>query len=345
MNHIKLLKYITLIIINIIISLSVSAQAGNEHEAKEESVNEKELSRKFKRSKKRLYSPNNKDITPSKVKILDSLATEIRLKAPGTFTYYITAYKTSTNKTEALDKLEMAYGLEPQNTEVLKEFVNYAELNNQVNLKNEFAQKLASNNAYSAAVLDYNKNVLNSVPNNTIVITNGDVDTYPVWIQQEIHAINPAVHIWNIENLQDKKYQNQVFKTTGIPIFSGTKTSREILNHILTNKPYGEVYLTLTLPHDILRKYSANLYLTGLALNYNTSTINNNLNLLQHNWETKFDISHYLDDHLINKNYLLPMIQLYKHYDLNGEKDRASELKKAIKKLAKAQNISNPLSN
>jgi len=344
MNRIKNIKQLGMLVIFLLVGLGLQAQANEESEPQNQTAKEKKLAREFRKKKARLYSPNNKDKTPQKEAELYKEAAKIEEEVPGTYTYYLTAYKTSNDKTQAFDKLQKAYQLQPKNAEVLKEMVNYGETNNEPELKKEFIEKLASNHAYSQAVLDYDKNVLNSVPNNSILITNGDEDTYPTWIQQEIHAVNPTVLVWNIENLQDKKYRNRVFIQAGIPPLTTDKTTREIIDYILSNKRAGEVFLALTLPHDVLKKYSSNLYLTGLALKYTTSATNN-MELLQHNWESNFVLNHQFDADKINKNYLLPMVFLYQYYQSKGETNKALELKNAIKKLAKAQNITNPLSN
>ncbi|MGD9380697.1 MAG: tetratricopeptide repeat protein [candidate division WOR-3 bacterium] len=79
------------------------------------------------------------------------------------------------------------------------------------------------------ALLEFNKNLLNSAPANAVLITNGDYDTYPSWLLQE-EGIRTDVLIVNRSLLNLKDYA-RFLKRHGLPLLL---TEQEIaeLKHI-----------------------------------------------------------------------------------------------------------------
>ena len=60
-----------------------------------------------------------------------------------------------------------------------------------------YCKKLYSSKDVAASLLDYNYNVLVSMENNGILFTNGDNDTYPLWILQYVHQIRSDILVLN----------------------------------------------------------------------------------------------------------------------------------------------------
>lgn len=58
-------------------------------------------------------------------------------------------------------------------------------------------RRLIESGAISEEVMDYNYNVLQSLDENAILLTNGDNDTYPVWVLTEILGVRPDVNVVN----------------------------------------------------------------------------------------------------------------------------------------------------
>ena len=58
-------------------------------------------------------------------------------------------------------------------------------------------RRLLESGAVADEVMDYNYNVLISLEENAILITNGDNDTYPAWILTRILDVRPDVNIIN----------------------------------------------------------------------------------------------------------------------------------------------------
>jgi tetratricopeptide (TPR) repeat protein len=85
-------------------------------------------------------------------------------------------------------------------------------------------------------LLDFNKNMLLSVPRNGILVTNGDNDTYPAWYLQGKGIRNDVLIVnWALFNIAD----NAIYlKNKGLPI---PLSDEEIRNIRATRKKAGEI--------------------------------------------------------------------------------------------------------
>lgn len=116
--------------------------------------------------------------------------------------------------------------------------INYMANKDEDKLK-EALNNLLIGGAVSDEILDYNYNVLSLLEKNSILITNGDNDTFPAWILTKILKFRPDVKIVNRSLLNTEWYPN-IIMDNGVLEFvseSGLKTLRnEIDENIKTKK-------------------------------------------------------------------------------------------------------------
>ena len=100
--------------------------------------------------------------------------------------------------------------------------INYMANKDEVKLK-EALNNLLAGGAVSDEILDYNYNVLSLLEKNSILITNGDNDTFPAWILTEILKFRPDVKIVNRSLLNTKWYPNIIMDTGVLEFISESK--------------------------------------------------------------------------------------------------------------------------
>ena len=112
---------------------------------------------------------------------------------------------------------------------------------------------------------------LNVVESGSLIVTNGEFDTYPLWLQQE----KKSVYIVSLSMIEDYEWLSKTLKkwnpTLSIP--KEINNARSLIDLLLkqNSKP---VYLSLSIRSEILASYTKNLYpigpvakLTGISWN------------------------------------------------------------------------------
>jgi len=108
----------------------------------------------------------------------------------------------------------------------------------------KFSNLLSENHVYNSAEVTYNRNVLSSVEQNGILITNGNVDTYPVIMMQQLQNYRKDVNVLCLEWLGNETYSKTVSGWLGL------KTDKKIgLSDIMASKSSRPLYVSLTQGH------------------------------------------------------------------------------------------------
>lgn len=293
----------------------------------------------YKASRYANYKPTSREINPVKQQELNIIIQEMSKAIPSSFEYNFCKYWNSDIDTSLFPYLQKAYEIDPNRTETYDDFVSYYELTANSKKKNEFCKLLAWSGNYNTNVMEYNYNVLMSLEKNAILITNGDKDTYPIWILQSVYSFRADIKVLNINLLKTDYYRERKFKEQGIISpevdFSDKTNFLKLLGEKNKNKA---IYFALTIKPDIIKSLKNNLFITGLAAKYNFKEFDN-IKQLINNWEEKFkkenlsDIllsgRNYSKDNL-SSNYILPMLLIYKYYYENNMTSKAEELKAQI---------------
>lgn len=274
-------------------------------------------------------------------------------KIPNSFEYYYIYYYNSLNKAKDFEQLQKAFEIAPERYETYKEFIEHYERKGDQAQVAFFCRKWLNSGEYSTGILNWNYNVLASLEKDAILITQGENDTYPIWILQYAKEVRPDVRVLNIQFLKDKNYQEKVFEALDIPAFeldyAQAKDESQFFNamvsHILQKLSNRTVYLGVSIPKGVVNNYEEELYIVGLAFQYSSQALDN-VQLIETNYENNFfldylNINFYQDlsQEIVeqyNLNYLPAFLILHKHYQEKGEYSKASNLKKLIINIATA---------
>ncbi|MEM6347972.1 MAG: hypothetical protein AAF927_29050 [Bacteroidota bacterium] len=286
---------------------------------------------------------------------LDQIVQNMKQHVPESFEYSFLVYR---NRGLGLDDhedhfafLEKAHEIDPSRTEVLEDFVTHYEISWDLTQRRAYNVKRMQANDISYDILSYNYNVLMSLEKGAILFTNGDNDTYPLWLLQDAMGVRPDVIVLNCSLAALNDYLNLLLAHYEIPAFEKEIKSKEdfdnyhtdLRNHLL-QKSGRPLYYGLTVNSGNFEAVKDKLYVVGLASKYSEERFDNSL-VLAKNYEENFrmeylkvDIYFYAassPEGQFAQAYLMPLLSLHRHYLNKKETAKAAELKQLILRIAR----------
>jgi hypothetical protein len=327
-----LLNISFLLIANLVIAQSNSEQNNkNVTPANNNVIEEVEESEKALKRKKE-SSSNERAAS----RTLDALSVQ---EDQSSFEFNYSAYVNAPIKNAtSFQFLQKAYAIYPENVDLYDDFMAYYEMSDNQMDRKKFSTKLYKSNTISDYLIEYNHNVLVSLPSNAILFTNGYDDTYPVWVNQDVKNVRKDITIININLLKDKEYREKILNRAKLT-YDKKNQGIELIEDLMISNPTKEIYLGLTVDKELLGRLYKDLYLVGLVLKYSNSPFNN-VALIQSNWENQFkkktieQAPSSFKQKQVLANYLLPLIYLHNYYIDTNELLKAKELKELVLKIA-----------
>jgi hypothetical protein len=196
-----------------------------------------------------------------------------------------------------------------------------------------------------------------SVKPNAILFTNGDNDTYPAWVLQQVHKVRPDVTVMNLSLCHIEDYLQNKLKSRGIKAsakdilnnakiklkdkltrFDNKKLVADLIKNFQDQKPEIPLCFALTVYKKYTEDISDDLYIVGLAYQYSPERIDNiaqikknlesnlRLDYLKYDWynENQLGMANMYNLHV---NYVVPMIILAEHYKESGQVNKQNEWK------------------
>jgi HJR/Mrr/RecB family endonuclease len=282
----------------------------------------------------------DKSISSTNQLKLDLIVDELAASHGQTFEYYYAAYLNTNRHPDSFYLLQKAAEVYPNNELLNRDFIFHYEVTNDLGKRNVYIKKLHETNTVEAGIMEYNYNVLMSVPKNGILLTYGSDDTYPIYIWQNIKKVRTDVIVINIEMLGYEAYRNAKSKEYGLSI----TWKQNIINtaeHLMKSNLDKSVCLGHTVSQTLLQRNKEMLYVTGLTYQYaekpieNISITENNVALFK-TTELKKTAA-YSTLGKLNANYLVPYITLLEHYKATDQTAKAADMKSLILKIAQQQ--------
>lgn len=287
------------------------------------------------------YSKTSKDLSSEEQNNLDAIVNNMASAVPSSYEYNYIKYWNGNHDPSNIKYLNEAYRLAPNKVELYDDFIAHYEITGNTSKKKEFCQKWLSSGDIPSAVMDYNYNVLMSLEKNAILITNGESDTYPLWIWQHVKGVRTDVTVLNIDLLGVDAYRTKKLAEKGLTSNSNIKSNKTgFLKYLASANTGKAIYFGLTVDPQTLGALKSNLFVTGVAMKYSPSGFNN-LDELQKNWESKFKSEHLEKKgqssmvRKLNMNYVLPLLMLSNHYRDQGNIVKEKEVQELALKLAR----------
>lgn len=285
---------------------------------------------------------------------LNAFIVKMQKAIPNTYEYHYLTYYNGEVEGDKYEKMfhhiEKAYKLAPKRTEIYPDLVSYHLLKgNELNY-NKYCKLWFYSNDMSTNILNFGYNVLASCEDKSVLITNGDNDTYPLFLVQEAQGFKKNVEVLNIYLLQKDGYRNRVFKKLGIKAFTQKEKDfkdnyafmKAIAKH-LENELKIPLYYASTVNPGLYKESKDKVYVTGLALQYCEKKFDN-IAVLKKNVEQNFKLDYltvnFFDDiskQVVansNNSYLTGLLTLYGHYSKSGDIAKQNWLGHILKKIA-----------
>ncbi len=282
---------------------------------------------------------------------LKQILSGIQKNIPNTYEYYYLAHRNDHYQNISL--LEKAIELRPDGADALYGLIDKYELQGAESKAQEMYEKLYASGDIAPGLLDYNYNVLMSTEKEAVLFTNGDNDTYPIWILQKVHGIRTDVTVLNVHLIYGyMDYLKRLLTSKNLNINLPKADNRQKFAVKLGQKlhekyPETPIYLALTMSRPYIEPLEDHLYVVGLAHRFTTGKLDN-LALLKKNLETNFRLDNlnynwYSESHImtpsivgqLNNNYVTPFVMLAGHYDTSDERQKSDHWKNFAVKVAK----------
>ncbi len=294
------------------------------------------------------FNPDDKRTSEEKAAQMDSFFKEMEKSIPGTYEYNLARWSDAGFDLKQKSYYNNVVKLGKDRNEHADYVINFGEIDRDMKARDEGCKLKIANGSVSNGFLNYNYNVLIGLKNNAILFTCGDNDTYPAWILQS-QGIRRDVTVVNLSLILIDEYRQRLFKELGIPMLDSIdfskpeKMNTTVVNHFIKNSK-RPIYFGVTVNISEFKHLEDNLYLTGMAYEYNTNTIDD-IAALRKNFEQLYALD-YIDKSfapdvsenlvkVVNQNYLIPMIKLYDHYKAVGDLQHTLWIKQKALVIAK----------
>jgi hypothetical protein len=201
----------------------------------------------------------------------------------------------------------------------------------------------------------YAYNVLQSLPADAVIFTNGELDTYPLLWQ--IKQANSSVKVISISFCSRPENRKRLFANAGLilPVNDTDSAINEyFIRSVAAANPQRKIYLAASCGSSILDQLKDSLYCTGLAFRYSSTPLEH-LVFLRNNVGTKmkldqvgkgvggknrFDLS---SATYLEMNYYLPLLLAANQYAASGNTAKANELRTKAKKIRTRAGYEDPI--
>ncbi len=275
---------------------------------------------------------------------------------PDSFTFNYVTYSIQGIDPSKGKYLLKAYEINPKYEGINAAMVTYA-----VSIIDNDLRKKVNNNWYplnelSPGLLNYGYNVLMSITPNSILLTQHDNDSYPLWMLQDVKNIRSDVMVINFDFLRLDSYRIAVFDQLGIKPLDFQYSSdyesdwKIILNHFLSNyNNTRPLYIAMTVSGDYYKNFTDKMSISGLTYRFLTSPedlIKLNRDIIEHDFLLDYLKIQLLPDpnqknvNKQNVNYLKSFKLIFDYYQSIKDERRVNDIRELALSISK--NSSDP---
>lgn len=254
------------------------------------------------------------------------------------FDYHLYNYLQKPYNFDQLESLKKAESINAYDFTVLKSFSAYHQIMGNENELKQYLSKLHSGKYFNEELSKYAKLTLTSLPDNAVLITHGNDDTYPLLIQQKINNIRNDVEIISLDHLVSEVYREKL-KNRGYKIPNRSIVDTKFLKSFVALNKGKKVTCANSLPQPYLNTLSGELNVVG----YSFSTYSmNTVNVAFYESNLKVELRSLLNSNsrTILRNSLPLLFDVRNHYIEKKQENKRQEVENWIRLIGDQLNIS-----
>jgi hypothetical protein len=186
------------------------------------------------------------------------------------FEYNLLYYQVGNYDFSRIENLKAAEKLQPNNASVLEELSAYAYIINDDVALRRYLKKLSNQQVFSKDLQLYAENTLQSLPLNAVLISHGEKDTYPLFIQQNIKNTRNDVEIISLDHLQSAEYRKRL-KKDGFEFPKNDFVDTQFFEAFMKLNNSKNIVIAGSVPRPYIAKGGKNMKTVGLGLSFNSS--------------------------------------------------------------------------
>jgi hypothetical protein len=268
----------------------------------------------------RLYQlQTNKGTLDNKAKeqlaaIAGQMDTAIRTDYTVSFEKSAVKYFEEIDERQAIIYLLSAEKLDPLHPLLVPELVRYYEFEGNIAKRNSLLATMPDIHQRTG-IYQFCQAMAATLPDSAVVITNGDYDTYALWL---VLGNNPKkITVLSTKLIENLEYRIKSLQSAGLqlPVEKEPNSPQFLQNILAVNKNCShKIFVSLTVNPVLIKGVQTSLYNTGLCYQYSAQAIDN-ISLLYNNLVENEPISQFPSKGSeVLKNLMPGYITLYRHY-------------------------------
>ncbi len=273
---------------------------------------------------------NEGDLTPADRKSLQEQARTIENAAPTSFEAHMAKFYAEFPDPASFQHLDRAAMRSPERMELIGPKLADANRRNNRSELVQWSRALRDHGNVEPALWDVADDMLASVDADGILVTAGEMDTYPILARQHAQSQRRDVLVIDIRLLDDPAYRQRIWERTRAR--GKVPGSGDGFIQALSTATDRTLFLSTALGADRIGLPHDDLYVVGLALRYDRNGFDN-IPILEKRWSK---LKKNTGAGPLSRNYLLAGIVLLQHYRQQEIEEKAMGMEHELRELAKA---------
>lgn len=278
--------------------------------------------------------------TTEQVQKLNYELIKIKNVNKNSFEYHLYNYKVGNYDFDRIDNLKKAAKIQPNHPEVIKSLSAYNYILNDEKALKDVLNKMNEAKYFSTALNSFANDVLQSLPKNSILITHGEDDTYPLLISQYINSIRKDVQIISLDHLQSKTYRENL-KKTGLKLPKSNVINISFFKQFVTLN-HKNLVIATSIPKDYIQTIQDRIEVEGLGFRINdkknTQRLKRQVNLYERTIRPALQKQFKGGYNNILSNYLPLLFEVRNYWIDQGNLSEVREIEKVILEVGKLSN-------